>query len=306
MCLTTVDPKISNTDKPYVNKEYKPLNPVQDTYYGLEEDYHKSFYNGNVKTYYVESNSSRIGQSVWISRKGKKVNAKYFAYKQGNNSIYNRFVDWRDNKNMVLACSGAYTYSKSNEYPTGITVDNGNVVNRSIRDDMDALVIVYATGGIVVSDIDNGDLYLSSLGRKLNIRDRTDKYDFLDWAEEEEATVFQSHLLAYKNELRIGTNSDRDRARRRIMVLVTNNSNEVYHVIYNIRREVSLYDISDSILSYLKNKDFNVIAMVNLDTGSYDIMEVYDETNSVVNDIKGDPNFNISKATNLIAYYFNE
>lgn len=272
----------------------------------IEEESYKSFYNEKVKTYHVKNHGSKIGQSIWINRKGKKINAKYFAYKQNNNSIYSRFVDWKDSKNIVMACSGAYTYSNGNEHPTGITVDNGKLVNRSLRDDMDALVIVYATGGIVVSDIDNGDLYINKLGKKLNIRDRDDKYDFIDWAEEEQATVFQSHLLAYKNQLRIGTNSDRDKARRRVMVLVTNRNNEVYHVFFNIREEVRLYDISESLLNYLTQRNFNVIAMVNLDTGSYDIMEVYDEQNDIVSGIKGDPNFSVRKATNLITYYVNE
>lgn len=301
-------PVQQNEQRPVYEEDLTDAYPEKDITLSeeIEEDYYKSFYQGYVNAYEVKSNYNEIGHSVWIARKGKKVNAKYFAYKQDGKSIYERFRAWKEDKNIVLACSGAYTYSKSNEYPTGITVDNGNVVNRNIRDDMDALVIVYATGGIVVSDLDNGDLNVSSLGRKLDLRDRTDKYDFLDWAEEKDATVFQSHLLAYKNELRIGTNSDRDRAHRRILTLAINSSGEVYHIVYNIKKSVRLYDISGAILKSLKKRDYNVVAMVNLDTGAYDIIEVYDERNNVVRAIKGDPDFSVRKATNLVTYYYNE
>ena len=205
-----------------------------------------------------------------------------------------------------MSCSGAYTYSKQDEYPTGITVDNGNIVNRSIRDDMDALVLVYATGGIAVSDLDDGDLFLGSLNKRVNIRDRNDKYEFLGWAEEEQATVFQSHLLAYTNALRIDENSDRDRAYRRILSLVKDENGELFHVIFNIREEVRLYEISYTLFNYLREKNNEVIAMVNLDTGAYDILEVYDEENDKIDGIHGDRSYNIQKATNLITYYFED
>ncbi len=273
---------------------------------GLSENLYKSFFNEKVRAYKIDYESDYIGQSVWISRKEQKINAKYFAYKQFGKSIHDRYADWKEGKKLVLSCSGAYTYSKHDESPTGITVDNGNIVNRSIRDDMDALVLVYATGGIAVSDLDEGDLYLGSLNKKVNIRDRNDKYEFLNWAEEEEATVFQSHLLAYTNNLRIDEDSDRDRAHRRILSLVRDKNGELFHVIFNIREDVRLYDISYNLFHYLRDRDNEVIAMVNLDTGAYDILEVYDEDNDKIDGIHGDRSFSIRKATNLITYYYED
>jgi hypothetical protein len=272
----------------------------------LSENLYKSFFDEKVKAYKIDYDSDYIGQSIWISRSERKINAKYFAYKQFGKSIHDRYQEWKDGKKLVLSCSGAYTYSKREEYPTGITVDNGNIVNRSIRDDMDALVLVYATGGIAVSDLDDGDLYLGSLQKRVNIRERNDKYEFLSWAEEEQATVFQSHLLAYTNKLRIGEESDDDRAHRRILTLVKNEEGELFHVIFNIREDVALYDISYTLFHYLRNKKNEVIAMVNLDTGAYDILEVYDEENDKIEGIHGDRSFSIRKATNLITYYYED
>ncbi len=272
----------------------------------LSENLYKSYYNEKVRAYKIDYDSDYIGQSIWISRSGGKINAKYFAYKQFGKSIHDRYVEWKEGKQLVLSCSGAYTYSKTEEYPTGITVDNGNIVNRSIREDMDALVLVYATGGIAVSDIDDGDLYLGSLKKRVNIRDRNDKYEFLGWAEKEKATVFQSHLLAYTNNLRIDEESDQDRAHRRILALIKNKKGDLFHVIFNIREDVTLYKISYTLFHYLRNKDNEVIAMVNLDTGAYDILEVYDEDEQKIDGIHGDRSFSIRKATNLITYYYEE
>ena len=281
--------------------EYRKWEPES-----MSENLYKSFFDEKVRTYKIEYDSDYIGQSIWISRAENKINAKYFAYKQFGKDIHDRYLEWKEGKKLVLSCSGAYTYSKSDEYPTGITVDNGNIVNRSIREDMDALVLVYETGGIAVSDIDDGDLYLGSLKKRVNIRDRNDKYEFLGWAEEEKATVFQSHLLAYTNNLRIGEESDDDRAHRRILGLVKDEKGDLFHVIFNIREDISLYDISYTLFHYLRNKDNEVIALVNLDTGAYDILEVYDESDAKIEGIHGDRSFSIRKATNLITYYYEE
>ena len=40
-----------------------------------------------------------------------------------------------------------------NTKPVGLTIDNGNIVNGALTN-MDGLVIVYATGGVVVSNLE--------------------------------------------------------------------------------------------------------------------------------------------------------
>ena len=61
------------------------------------------------------------------------------------------------NRKKVFACSGAYAYSEDDVYkPVSLTIDDGTPVNQNLYEKMDGLVVVYATGGIVVADIDKG------------------------------------------------------------------------------------------------------------------------------------------------------
>lgn len=261
----------------------------------LEEEYFKTLYNGQVKLFKLRKEDESFGQSIWINRRGEKLKAKYFA----SGEVYGRYEDWRQGKHIFLACSGAFT--NDNSTPVGLTVDNGAIVNRSIDHTMDGLVIVYATGGIVVSDIDENNLYLASL--KKSIHPRTDKSELLQWAVEEEATIFQTQLLVYKDQLRLEKYKARKRQReRRILVLAQNNRDDVYHIIFNIEEGVYLGDIAETLLEYLKQKSLSVVAMLNLDTGSYNILELYDDEGEQVDDIEGDEPIN--KATNLISYYY--
>ena len=70
------------------------------------------------------------------------------------------------------------------------------------------------------------------------------------------------------------------------------------HIVFDITREVYLYNIARDILDYLNDeKDMEVIGMLNLDTGMYNIIEAR-SNRRIVHD-KGD----ISDATNLLVYY---
>lgn len=264
----------------------------------LEDELEKTMYGGNAKVFKLEHDDDEYGHAVWIYRKGGKLKSKYFA----SGSVYNNYSNWKHDKHIFLACSGAFT---NNNTPVGLTVDNGQIVNRLLEDDMDGLVIVYATGGVVVSDIDKGDLYLDALKKKVNLRESMDKRAVLEWAAKEEATLFQTQLLVYKNELRLEVDRARtETAERRILVLAKTKKDGVIHIIFNIDKGVYLGDITDAILKYLKEKDstMDIIGMLNLDTGSYNIMEVYDDHKKRLDEPEGKEN--IGKATNLLIYHY--
>jgi len=56
-------------------------------------------------------------------------------------------------------------------------------------------------------------------------------------------------------------------------------------------------------LEYLKySKDMEVVAILNLDTGDYNILKIFDQTEVELTDIKGSKD--IRKATNLVVYYY--
>jgi hypothetical protein len=260
----------------------------------LREHHWGSQYNNNVKIHTLTVDGRSYGYSFWMKRSSKKIKAKYFA----SGDAYRNYQNWKSGKEIFLVCSGAYSNS---EIPVGFTVDNGTRVNSNIEDEMDGLVIVYATGGVVVSDIDDCDLWLASLKKHICLRNRSDKYDLIDWAETEEATMFQTHLLAYRNKLRIGVNAPRETAERRMLILAKNKRGDVYHIVYDITRETYLYRAADMILKDLNDQDMEVIAMMNLDTGMYNIIEAKDQRGHTFRS-EGQ----VREATNLLVYYYED
>ena len=162
---------------------------------------------------------------VLMRRRDDRVKAKYFAARDYfGRSVYQRFQNWREmNDRVVLVSSGTYMDAFGN--PEGLTIDNGVQVNGTlIRDRMDALAIVYPTGGIAVSNLKEGNLSLGCYpGRKFDLRGSArDLYDFKQCAEEMEATVFQTHLLVYDNQLEISTNADQKERERRFLAVGKN------------------------------------------------------------------------------------
>lgn len=265
-----------------------------------------------VKSYNLKYDGEDFGYAMWMNRKGGKVNAKYFARKTDNQSVYQRFNEWKRGKNIVMACSGAFSSemkgkSQDKWIPVGLTVDNGVVVNRKIEENkMDGLVIVYATGGIVVTDIDNPVLNITYQdGRKYTINARNDRARLLDWAESEGATIFQTHLLAYDNKLKMNRTARVEKRMRRTLVLAKDSSGNLFHMIFYFKNKVYMYDLGRDLLQYLRDdKGMDVVGILNLDTGMYNVQEVWDDKGNNKSDLKGDTQ--ISSASNLVVYHYKD
>lgn len=293
-----------------VSSSFKSMDCIEEeissnieTYPSFGQNQCSSSFGGSVTTHDLTENGSKVGHAIWISRKSQRVKAKYFAHKQFGYSVYDRYKEWRADKKVVLMSSGAYT--GSNDVPVGLTVDNGNIVNKDYDDKMDGLVVVYATGGIVVSNVEDGDLYLDALGKKIDIRDAYSRNEFLNWAVGQKATVFQTHLLAYKNKHRFYKDTQ-EKACRKFLVLATSSSGELFHIIFYPKyKNYSLYDGTNRILNYLIGQSMQVTAILNLDTGMYDIVGTGEGTKDCKgNFITGTTN-NREEMTNLLAYEFN-
>lgn len=247
---------------------------------------------------------------IQMYRDGGHVRAKYFAAQDFNgNNVYNRYANWSNRQgNIILVSSG--TYMDNKRVPVGLTIDNGIPVNETlVNDKMDALTIVYATGGIVVSNLKDGDLSVNgsgiAAGRKLNLRkSATDMQDFIDWARDQEATVFQTHLLVYKNQLTISSQNSSSASReRRFLAVGKDESGKVVHLIVHCPVYSSLYDGSKKVLEFLnKYKSVDVTFMINLDTGAQDVFELYNSDCSKNTLIKGATA--VKDAVNLLAYYY--
>lgn len=255
---------------------------------------------GFVNVFGLSKNGSNYGNAIWMDRtaSGSRIKAKYFA--SGN--AYEKFMSWRGDKNIILVSSGAYSsgLNGSSSIPVGICVDNGIIVNRAIDQKMEGLVIVEAVGGVRVSDVEKGNLYLGSLGKRVN--PIKDKLLLLNWGRSESATIFQTHLLAYDNKLRTYSNGPKQRASRGVLALVTDKDNNVMHILFEIDRQVSLYEAAKDVLKTLTKRNLDVVGLMNLDRGAYDIMAVYSDNKRSLPFLNG--SVPVSSATNLLVYYY--
>lgn len=236
---------------------------------------------------------------------GNHVRAKYFAaLDEQRNSVYTRFQRWSADKNVILALSG--TYMDNTRTPVGLTIDNGTLVNKNLTN-WDGLVIIYATGGIAVTNLKNDDLTVDNGGVSTKYRIRNSSYDlqsFIEWAARNQATVFQTHLLAYKNQLTIATNSSTNTAERRFLAVGKNEEGELYHVIVQCPSNgLTLMVGAQKALRFLNNfQNIDVTFMINLDTGSQDVFRLYNCDGTENPLVKGKRS--LPEAANLLAYYF--
>jgi hypothetical protein len=126
----------------------------------------------------------------------------------------------------------------------------------------------------------------------------------LKWCEDNEATVFQTHLLVYKNNLKISSyNSNQDSRERRFLAVGNDAEGKLVHCVVHSPGYTTLYEGSKRTLNFLNEfKEMNVMWMINLDTGAQDVCEAYD-SNGKLNQkiISREP---LSKAINLLVYYY--
>lgn len=266
-----------------------------------------------ISTVRYEGNAYNV---IYMDRGGsnKRIKAKYFAAADFNgNSVAKRYYQWAKGKNVICASSGTYMnsfdVSKAGTKTEGLTVDNGVLVNKELKTTtMDALVVVYATGGVVATDLKEKNLKVQGgniSGIPLDLRGNSlHKNGFIQWSKDNQATVFQTHLLAYDNKLKVSShNSSKTERERRFLAVGKDEDGHLIHCIVHSSAYTSLYDGSKRVLTFLNNfKDMEVIFMVNLDTGAQDVLKVFNENGSVRNDIKG--TLDIDKAANLLVYYY--
>lgn len=246
--------------------------------------------------------------SVIMTRQNDRIKAKYFAAKNSDGSVYERFQKWARGRKIVLATSGTYMdecEAYRDPKPVGLTVDNGVSVNKDYVSKLGGLVIVYATGGVVASKIDERNLTMNcGNGNKvLNIQDSWSRTTFMSCAESVAATAFQAHLLVWKNKLNV-SKVDFNERERRFLAVGTDGSGNTLHVITHVPGNVTLYDgtkmVFDFLQGYVEMKE--VIFLVNLDTGCQDVFQLYDQNGNIRTDIKGKES--ASQAANLLVYYY--
>ena len=168
------------------------------------------------------------------------------------------------------------------------------------------MAIVYATGGIACSNIKEGNLSIkcNSGDKKLNIKDAWDLKEFIKCAQEQKATVFQQHLLVYRDQLNDFTGITETPEKRRFLVVGKDFEDKFVHTIVDCPKETPLKVGAEKAFNFLKEyRDMKeIIFMLNLDTGSQNVFQLFDKNGNIRNDITG-----IVKpedAVNLLVYYY--
>ena len=270
-----------------------------------------------VKSYSVNSGGETY-KVIELSRKNKRINAKYFAHELYKKSISKRYDEFNRSHKVVLYTSGTYmtNHQSVNAKPVGLTIDNGNIVNGALTN-MDGLVIVYATGGVVVSNLEEKNLSYNGL-KNQDLYNGMHINSFKSWAQSNRATVFQTHLLAWENKLQFAkskaeyakTDAGRQKRERRFLAICYKNkglpNQEVLHCIVHKGDKSNgenLYDATEKVLNFLmRRKRYYVQAILNLDPGSQDVFQYFNEDGSEDPFIKG--TVSRTNARNLLIYHY--
>ncbi len=244
---------------------------------------------------------------VKMTRSGERVKVKYFAGRDFNgSSVYERYTQWARNKKIIAYSSGTYMSDcePSLANPVGICIDNGKEVNKTLKD-FDGLVIVYATGGVVLSNIKEGNLKVTNSDgtpMTLDLKNSFDFSRFKSWAGLNSATVFQTHLLNKDNVIKIKPGSTKLQ-HRRFMAVGKNPDGEIMYYLVNYDGEQTLYDGTVRVTNFIKKlESLNIYWMINLDRGCQDVLRVNKPDGSVDNKFVG--NTPITSAANLIVFYY--
>jgi hypothetical protein len=251
---------------------------------------------------------------IIMKRDSQKVKAAYFA--ENINSIKTKYQEFAKTKNII--CYAAAGYLGGNyDVVKNLTIVSGKTIESNLnKTEFDALVIIYATGGVVVSNLKNGDLKLQGSGadpnQALNLRKNDwDLTFFKEWCAKEKATVFQTHLLAYNNNLIIANDADEKAGKtksavRRFLVVGKNSLGKLKHIVINCRKESGLRHASEKCFNFCKTSlGINVTFMINLDTGAQNVFGAYNADGTVNNSILKDGGVTtLDKAHNLLVYYY--
>ena len=249
---------------------------------------------------------------IVIRRDQNKIKSKYFA--ENIQSIKSEYDLFAKSKNIVCYAAAGYLAGANYNQLENLTIENGVILNQNIsKDRFDALVIVYASGGVVVSDLRKGDLKLqggNAPAFPLDVRNNPlHRQAFYDWCKSESATVFQTHLLGFDNQFIMAANADQNakntaKRYRRFLIVGRDNNSLLKHIIINTRSEVGLrmgaekcFDFAQAVLG------MRISFMLNLDTGAQNVFNLFNSDGSNFKGFIDNESLPLDKAHNLLVYY---
>ena len=243
--------------------------------------------------YVLSHNDQNIGTVITLNNSIQEVKVKYFT----SGDPYSAFYAWKKNKNIVALFSGGYS---DRDRVVGFSAEDGRILSKTVESKMDALVTIDSLGILDVFNVtDCFQMNKKAASRKYCLlSSAVDRKDYCQELELRQLTIFQSHLLIWNNKLAMDANANQESAERRILILGQKNNERVTFLV-NVDKSMTLYEVSTLLLETFIA--FDVLAMVNLDVGTYDIFRLYDiNGNELSAYSKGNP----LKANNLMVLYY--
>lgn len=237
------------------------------------------------------------------------IKVKCFPTSNIENKVFEKYTKWQKGKKVICYTSGGYVDQNNINFslPIGICIEDGRVINNNLLiGKFDGLFLCSPSGKISVFNLKNSSIELeNSSGAKfsLDLSNSFDRINFFNWASKNKATVFQTHLVCFQNQV-FGNIENFKKENRRILARAKNKSGEYFQYIINIASPVSLHDAANIVFSYLKSEESvtDVEFAINLDLGSQDIFGAYPSNGTKINN-RFFGSRNISDALNLIVYY---
>ena len=231
---------------------------------------------------------------------------------------YKEFLKLKETSNVLFASSASFTSSIDLEsnIPIGFCAENGEIINKMPHQSMDGLVIIDndhpEINTMTIIDLDkdsscNLNECDSHFAHK-NIRNNpSETFSFISALEKYKISSFQTQLVYSKFktdsenfvELNNGTN---DRSRR--FLAICEKDNVLYHVVIDCFEEDYLMVSAKNALEHLRQSHYKVDYMVNLDTGSKDIIHAHDGKN--LKNLRPNSSTSsamIENASSLLVYY---
>lgn len=268
---------------------------------------------GQFDAKYVETYTTSIDHETYsvvkMSRQDYHVKVKYFASQlTQDKSVYDRYREWSKGRKIILYSSG--TYHTHDFKPCGLCIDNGTLINNSLRRDLGGLVIVQETGGMVATHLNdpNGINIEYKDGKKrnnLNITNGLQQAEFIKWAKSEKATVFQTNMFYWKNNMTVFQGGSKTEQERRFLA-VAKIDGIVKHFIINLSGANTIYNATLKVINFLKKQEDadEIIFLLNLDTGMQDVYQVKTSNGSIDSRKGFSGQLSIDKAVNLLVYYY--
>jgi hypothetical protein len=207
----------------------------------------------------IASDNGTFARAAWIPAQGRQLSL------QTVSGILGR-------RRPLAMAAGSYVTSQGRT--SGLAMAGGEVVNFAADGKMDGLVLFHK-GRLSIQDMRRG-VKLPGTSERLDLlSDLSDYQRFIQWAKDERASCFQTHLLAVDNALAIDPDKAASDPRERRLLATIRKGRERGLALIDLParpRPVSIAEAGAIGLKVLETAGWEVEGLANLDVGSFNIL----------------------------------